>query len=205
MGPSAVDEHIARFDIADDASRTRVRERIADVGDVADSGISWQRLTLADERRQVPEAVSSTSEGRDDDASPCAKSASLQTGNRCDNVATGSRLTLYMEFTMPKYLLKVTYTAEGARGLLKDGGTKRRAAAQRMVESLGGRLETLYFAFGSCDVFAIADLPDATSAAAASIALSASGRVTCEAVVLLTAEEIDAAVKKSPSYTAPGQ
>jgi uncharacterized protein with GYD domain len=106
---------------------------------------------------------------------------------------------------MPKYLLKVSYTAEGAKGLLKDGGSKRRAAAQRLVESLGGRLESLYFAFGECDVFAIADLPDAASAAAASISLSASGSVTTEAVVLLTPEEVDAAVKKSASYTPPGQ
>ena len=105
---------------------------------------------------------------------------------------------------MPKYLLKVSYTTEGAKGLLKDGGSKRRAAAQRLVESLGGRLESLYFAFGECDVFAISDMPDAASAAAASIALSASGSVTTEAVVLLTPEEVDAAVKKSASYTPPG-
>jgi uncharacterized protein with GYD domain len=106
---------------------------------------------------------------------------------------------------MPKYLLKVSYTAEGAKGLMKDGGTKRHAAAKALVESVGGRLEALYFAFGECDVFAIADMPDAASAASTSIAISASGGATTEAVVLLTAEEIDAAVKKSASYTAPGR
>ena len=106
---------------------------------------------------------------------------------------------------MPKYLLKVSYTADGAKGLLKDGGSKRRAAADAMVKSLGGRLETFYFAFGSSDVYAICDMPDAAAAAGASIALAATGSVTPEITVLLTPEELDAAVKKTPTYTPPGR
>jgi uncharacterized protein with GYD domain len=106
---------------------------------------------------------------------------------------------------MPKYLLTVSYTAEGAKGLQKDGGSKRRAAAKTMVESLGGKLEVFYYAFGARDVFAIADLPDASTAAAASIALSASGAVNSELTVLLTPEDVDAAVKKSATYTPPGR
>lgn len=38
---------------------------------------------------------------------------------------------------MPKYLQQVSYTAEGAKGLQKDGGTKRRRAAQTVTEGLG--------------------------------------------------------------------
>ena len=106
---------------------------------------------------------------------------------------------------MPKYLMQISYTAEGAKGLAKDGGTKRRAAAQALVESLGGTLECMYFAFGDTDVICIVDGPDAAGMAAASLTLSASGAVTTKTTVLLTAEEIDAAVKKSPSYTAPGR
>jgi len=106
---------------------------------------------------------------------------------------------------MPKYLLEVSYTAEGAKGVLKDGGSKRRAAAQTAIESLGGKLETFYFAFGRSDVFVIVDLPDALSVAAASITLAASGAVTCKTTALLTAGDIDAAVKKSASYTPPGR
>src|SRR5438552_17961961 len=106
---------------------------------------------------------------------------------------------------MPKYLLQVSYTTEGVKGLQKDGGTKRRQAAQKLVESLGGKMESVYFAFGDCDVIAIADMPDATAAAAASLALAASGAVTSKTTALLTAEEIDAAVKKTASYTPPGR
>ena len=32
---------------------------------------------------------------------------------------------------MPKYLVVATYTAEGAKGVLKDGGSKRRQAAEK--------------------------------------------------------------------------
>ena len=105
---------------------------------------------------------------------------------------------------MPKYLLQVSYTAEGVKGVVKDGGSKRREAARALVESLGGKLETLYFAFGSTDVFAIADLPDNVAAASASMAVAASGAASSSVTQLLTSEDIDQAAKKAPSYRAPG-
>jgi len=106
---------------------------------------------------------------------------------------------------MPKYLLEVSYTAEGAKGLLKDGGTKRRQAASALVQGLGGKLETMYFAFGETDVYAIADLPDSTAAAAAALALAASGAVSNKTRVLISPEEMDQAAKKSTQYTPPGR
>ena len=106
---------------------------------------------------------------------------------------------------MPKYLLQVSYTAEGVKGVLKDGGSKRRAAARTLVESLGGKLEALYYAFGDTDVIAIADMPDNASAAAASLTIGASGIVTAKTTVLVTPEDIDLAVKKVGSYTPPGR
>lgn len=106
---------------------------------------------------------------------------------------------------MTKYLIKVNYTADGARGLIKDGGSKRRSAAQAVGESLGGRLESMYFALGDTDAYVIADMPDNTSVAALTLALAASGGVTATTTVLLTAEEMDQASQKSPAYKPPGQ
>jgi uncharacterized protein with GYD domain len=106
---------------------------------------------------------------------------------------------------MPKYLLQVSYTPEGAKGLLKDGGTKRREAARAAVASVGGTLESMYFAFGDYDAIVIADMPDQASVVASSIALNASGAVTSKTTVLLTPEDIDAATKKAATYTSPGR
>ena len=106
---------------------------------------------------------------------------------------------------MPKYLLEASYLAEGAKGLLKDGGSKRRAAARTLVESLGGKIDCFYFAFGKTDVVAVVDFSDGVSAAAASLAISASGAVAGRVTVLLTPEEIDQAAKKSAKYTPPGK
>jgi len=106
---------------------------------------------------------------------------------------------------MPKYLIKASYTAEGVKGVLKDGGSKRRAAAEAAVKSTGGKLEGFYFAFGDVDALVIVDAPDNASVAAASMAIGASGLVTAKTVVLLTAEEVDQAVKKGATYTPPGR
>lgn len=106
---------------------------------------------------------------------------------------------------MPKYLIQASYTADGVKGLLKDGGSKRRAAAEGAIKGLGGKLESFYFAFGETDVFAIADAPDNISAAAVSLAVSASGLVHARTTALLTPEEMDQATKKSVSYRPPGK
>ena len=106
---------------------------------------------------------------------------------------------------MPKYLAKAKYTApDGVKGLLADGGSVRVAAVKALVASVGGTLESFYFAFGDVDAYVIVDLPDAASATAVSLTVSASGLATTEIVALLTPAEVDAAVKKSPAYDAPG-
>ena len=49
---------------------------------------------------------------------------------------------------MPKYMFEGRYTAEGARLAMQEGGSARRAAVAKMAESVGGKLESFYFAFG---------------------------------------------------------
>ncbi|MGD8523322.1 MAG: GYD domain-containing protein [Desulfobacterales bacterium] len=106
---------------------------------------------------------------------------------------------------MPKYLFHGSYTEEGLKGLLKDGGTKRQEAVKQAVESLGGTLEAYYFAFGDNDFYFIADSPSNVNAVAGSILGSASGTVKVNITVLLTPEEIDEAVKKTMDWHPPGQ
>ena len=106
---------------------------------------------------------------------------------------------------MPKYLIQANYVGEGIKGLLKDGGTGRRAAVEKLFGSVGGKLEAFYYAFGDTDLFVIADVPDNVTAAALSLIVNAAGAATARVTVLLTPEEIDAAAKKTPNYRPPGQ
>jgi uncharacterized protein with GYD domain len=108
------------------------------------------------------------------------------------------------ESGMPKYLVQASYTQEGTKGLLKEGGTKRRAAVEQLVTQLGGKLEGFYFGFGDADAVVIVDVPDNVTAVALSLAVNASGAVTLKTVPLLTPEEVDQATKKTVSYRAPG-
>jgi uncharacterized protein with GYD domain len=99
--------------------------------------------------------------------------------------------------------LEASYTVEGVKALQRVGGSSRRDAVAKAAESVGGRLERFYFAFGEQDAFVIADLPDNESAAALALAVSAAGGARVRTVVLLTAEEVDAAVKHSIDYRPP--
>jgi uncharacterized protein with GYD domain len=106
---------------------------------------------------------------------------------------------------MAKYLYQASYTAEGVRGLLKDGGSSRREAVKKMIGSLGGTMEAFYYAFGADDVYLVVDVPDNVMAAAAALAVGASGAVKIRTTVLLTPEEMDAAAKKTVAYRPPGK
>jgi len=105
---------------------------------------------------------------------------------------------------MPKYLFRGSYTPEGFKGLLAEGGSKRIEAAKQALKSAGGTLEAFYFAFGGSDFYIIVDLPDNVSTTAISFAGNVSGTFRIETVVLLTPEEVDEAVKKSIDFRPPG-
>lgn len=106
---------------------------------------------------------------------------------------------------MPKYLLQASYTADGTKGLLKDGGSKRKAMVEEMTKAAGGKIEAFYFAFGDSDVYIIADAPNQATIAAISMAVNASGAVTLKTTVLLTPQEVDQAAKKVVKYRSPGK
>ena len=105
---------------------------------------------------------------------------------------------------MAKYLIQASYTLEGVKGVQSAGGTSRRDAIAKLAESVGGQIESFYFAFGDHDVYVIADFPDNESAAAVALTVTAAGGAAVRTVVLLTPEEVDAAAKRSVEYRPPG-
>ncbi len=106
---------------------------------------------------------------------------------------------------MPKFMIQASYVGEGLKGLLKEGGTKRRDTVAQVIEGMGGKLESFYYAFGDYDVVGVADMPDNLSSVAFSLMVNASGMINAKTTVLLTPEDIDQATKKVVEYRPPGQ
>jgi len=105
---------------------------------------------------------------------------------------------------MPKFLIEGNYTSEGAKGLAKDKGSGRRAAIEKALASIGGKLDAVYFALGGADIYVIVDVPDHVSVAALSYGVCASGLAHTKTIQLLTVEEMDQALSKPLTYRAPG-
>jgi uncharacterized protein with GYD domain len=108
---------------------------------------------------------------------------------------------------MAKYLIEAGYSHEGLKGLVKDGGSARKAALETATKALGGRLEAMYYAFGTTDVYFIVEAPDNVTMAALALAIGATGAAAhLKTTVLLTTDEVDQAAKKSAgaSYRPPG-
>jgi uncharacterized protein with GYD domain len=108
---------------------------------------------------------------------------------------------------MAKYLIEAAYSHEGLKGLVKDGGSGRRAAVDAAAKAVGGRIESMYYAFGTSDVYLIVEAPDNVSAATLALAVGATGALAhYKTTVLLTIDEVDQAAKKSTGlgYRPPG-
>ena len=106
---------------------------------------------------------------------------------------------------MTKYLFEANYVGDGIKGLMREGGSKRREALVSALDSVGGSLESFYYAFGDTDVLGIFDVPEQANAAALSLMINSTGNVNVRLRPLMTPEDIDDAVKKTPTYRAPGQ
>ena len=106
---------------------------------------------------------------------------------------------------MAKYLITGSYTTSGINGVIAEGGSGRRDAVGKLAESVGGKLESFYWAFGSDDFHIVIDLPSDEAAAAIAMTVGSAGAATLRTTVLLTAEQVDAAAKLSPKYRAPGR
>jgi uncharacterized protein with GYD domain len=105
---------------------------------------------------------------------------------------------------MPKYLIEASYGPEGVKGVARNGGTARREIIELLIGSLGGKMESFYFAFGDADVYVIADLPSDEAATALALSVNQSAATKVKTVVLLTPEQVDSAAGMVPEYIPPG-
>jgi len=105
---------------------------------------------------------------------------------------------------MSHYLFRAHYSQAGIQGVLKEGAASRIQAVTDLAASVGGRVETAYWAFGDDDFILIADMPSNAAAAAVATRVSASGAAGVSTTVLLTAAEVDEARGLGVTYRPPG-
>ncbi|MEI6265171.1 MAG: GYD domain-containing protein [Sphingobacteriia bacterium] len=103
-----------------------------------------------------------------------------------------------------KFLIEASYSIEGAKGVLKNGGgTDRKKKTEKMINELGGKLEAFYYV-NNCDAYVICELPDSASAAAIALTIKASGMGSIKTTLLLEPSEVDKATKLTVKYRHPG-
>jgi uncharacterized protein with GYD domain len=94
------------------------------------------------------------------------------------------------------------------KGLLKEGGSSRWKALEKLAKSLGGTLESYYYAFGDLDFYITMDLPSNVGAVAGSLIGNAAGTTNTKTTVLITLKEMDQATdlakEKIAAYRPPG-
>lgn len=105
---------------------------------------------------------------------------------------------------MAKYMWHVSYTVDGMKGMLKEGGSSRRTMVEKLAANMGGSIESMYFAFGDTDAYIVADFPSDVDAAAVAMTVGAAGAASVKTITLLTPEQIDDATQKTVEYRAPG-
>ena len=106
---------------------------------------------------------------------------------------------------MPKYMVQGSYSVEGIKGVLKEGGAVRVAEVSHLLQAAGGTLEAMYFTFGSDDFVILAEGTDNATAAALTMTVASTCAANVRTTVLLTPEEIDAAKEVAVSYHPPGK
>ncbi len=106
---------------------------------------------------------------------------------------------------MAKYMIKASYSHEGLKGVMAKGGSARVEAIKKLASGVGGSVESVYFSFGSHDLYAIVDAPSHEAMAAIAGTVGQTGALSkYETIVLLTPAQIDEASNLTVDYTPPG-
>jgi uncharacterized protein with GYD domain len=108
---------------------------------------------------------------------------------------------------MALYLVRFGYTPETWAALMENPEDRRDMLAARLFGTFGGELEGLWYSFGDQDGYALVRLPDNVSAAAAALAVTATGSFRLlETTVLLSVDEMIEAMARASefAYRKPG-
>ena len=107
--------------------------------------------------------------------------------------------------TAHRYLVQAALTSEGLKNLQKQPPTALKAGVAKFVESVGGKLEFWFFDYGATTAYSVIVYPDEVAAATAQLSTNMAGFARVTIRPLLTAEEMDKAVEKTPPIRLPQQ
>lgn len=103
---------------------------------------------------------------------------------------------------MAKYMYVGGYTSESWKAMIENP-TDRTAAARKLVEAVGGKLESFYWSFGDDDFVAIFDAPDDLTAGAGAIAAGSTGGLrNVRTIKLITTDESRKLLEKAKTAAA---
>ena len=96
---------------------------------------------------------------------------------------------------MPRFLTLLQYSGEGSKILLKEKVAVRETFARKAIESVGGKVELIYFtASGEYHIVIIAEYADSAMAAAIFATMVSTGAVSRFNIIeLITTADIDRA------------
>lgn len=102
---------------------------------------------------------------------------------------------------MGLYLYIGSYTAEGRKGLLAEGGSFREAATRKLFEAAGGSMDRYLFAVGPFDFVIIAEMPDDKAAIIPSMIANSTGTVSVTTTKLLSPADMDEVARGAQGIT----
>ena len=99
---------------------------------------------------------------------------------------------------MALYMYQAAYTPESWAAQLKNPQNRAEQVGRTACEAAGGKMIGAWYAFGDYDLIIIADMPDAESLAALSLAVAAGGAISKQhTTALMSGAQGVAAMKKA--------
>ena len=95
---------------------------------------------------------------------------------------------------MPKYVTLYNWTEQGAANA-KDT-VKRYRAAKKLVESKGGKIDTILWTVGAYDIVIVADFPDDETGSAVALQLASTGNLRSATMRAFTEAEMKGIIEK---------
>ncbi len=107
-------------------------------------------------------------------------------------------------FEMAKFISFARYTAQGAKGMLKNSAAAREASIRRAVEGAGGKVLSVYWTQGRYNFVLISEGEDETTGVMLQLAAQAAGIADdFETMRLFDAAAIDGAMRHAAHYKPP--